>query len=61
MKTFRQYISETGSFALVGCGDDPNFKVWGARSDLGCRRKKKEKMLNMKFKEEEGRGPEEQR
>lgn len=32
-----------GSFAIVGCEDNPNFQVWGARSDLGCNRKKKKK------------------
>jgi len=40
-----------GSFAIVGCGDDPNFQVWGARSDLKCRKKKKNRIPTMKFKE----------
>jgi len=40
-----------GSFAIVGCKDDPNFQVWGARSDLKCRKKKKNRILTMKFKE----------
>lgn len=39
-----------GTFALVGCGDSPNFQVWGARSDLKCR-KKKIKVPKMKFKD----------
>jgi len=39
-----------GTYAIVGCGDNPNFQVWGARSDLGCS-KKKSKILNMKFKD----------
>lgn len=37
-----------GTFAIVGCEDNPNFQVWGARSDLKCK-KKKNKMLKMKF------------
>ena len=49
MKTFDQYIQElAGADAVVGCRDNPNFQVWGARSDLGCK-KKKNKMLKMKF------------
>lgn len=36
-----------GTYAVVGCGDSPNFQVWGARSDLGC--KKKNRILDMKF------------
>lgn len=39
-----------GTFALVGCGDNPNFQVWGARSDLKCR-KRKNKVLKMSFKD----------
>jgi len=48
-----------GTFAIVGCEDNPNFQVWGARSDLKCRKKKKSKILTMSFKdwiEIEGRG-----
>lgn len=37
-----------GSFAIVGCEDDPNYQVWGARSDLKCK-KKEPRLLNMKF------------
>lgn len=37
-----------GSFAIVGCEDSPNYQVWGARSDLNCK-KKTPKMLKMKF------------
>ena len=37
-----------GSYAIVGCGDSPNFQVWGARSDLGCA-KRKSRILDMKF------------
>ena len=36
------------TYAIVGCGESPNFQVWGARSDLGCKNKKS-KMLHMKF------------
>lgn len=39
-----------GTFGIVGCDENPNFQVWGARSDLGCR-KKKSKVLKMKFKD----------
>jgi len=47
------------TYAIVGCEDNPNFRVWGARSDLGCKKKskKKSKILNMSFKDwMEGRG-----
>jgi hypothetical protein len=40
-----------GSYAIVGCGDSPNFQVWGARSDLKCKKKKKDRMLKMNFKD----------
>lgn len=43
MKKFKE------SFAIVGCEDNPNWQVWGARSDLKC--KTKNKMLKMKFKD----------
>lgn len=36
------------TYAIVGCGENPNFQVWGARSDLKCP-KKKSGALNMKF------------
>lgn len=36
-----------GTFAIVGCEDSPNYQVWGARSDLKCKRKNK--MPTMKF------------
>lgn len=36
------------TYAIVGCGNSPSYQVWGARSDLGCR-KRKRGMLNMKF------------
>lgn len=39
-----------GTFGIVGCGDNPNFQVWGARSDLKCRRKKGG-VLKIKFKD----------
>lgn len=37
------------TFAIVGCKDSPNYQVWGARSDLGCKRKNK--VLKMRFKD----------
>jgi hypothetical protein len=40
-----------GTYAIVGCGENPNFQVWGARSDLKCKKKKKDKMLKMSFKD----------
>jgi len=40
-----------GTFAIVGCGESPNFQVWGARSDLKCKKRKKNKMLKMSFSE----------
>lgn len=36
-----------GSFAIVGCEDSPNYQVWGARSDLKC--KKRTRLMDMKF------------
>ena len=48
-----------GSFAIVGCDENPNFQVWGARSDLKCVGKKKKNMLKMNFKDwvgNQGRG-----
>jgi hypothetical protein len=44
-----------GTFAVVGCEDNPNFQVWGARSDLKCRKKRKGKLLTMSFKDWIGR------
>lgn len=40
-----------GTFAIVGCDENPNFQVWGAKSDLGCKKKKKNKVIKMKFKD----------
>lgn len=49
MKKFNEFITEmVGTFAIVGCEDNPNYQVWGARSDLKCKKKKK-KILKMKF------------
>jgi len=38
----KKYDEEVGSFSIVSCRDrrNPNFQVWGAMSDLGCRKKK---------------------
>lgn len=41
---------QAGGYAIVGCEDSPNYQVWGARSDLRCR-KKKSKILDMKFRD----------
>jgi hypothetical protein len=40
-----------GTFGIVSCKDknNPNFQVWGAMSDLKCKRKKAP--LKMKFKD----------
>lgn len=47
-KVGRRAANESvGSFAVVGCGDSPNYQVWGARSDLGCKRR--DRTLKMKF------------
>lgn len=40
----------SGGYAIVGCRDHPDFQVWGARSDLGCKTKLK-KNLRMRFKD----------
>lgn len=51
---FKQWLSENmaGTFALVSCKhkNNPNFQVWGAMSDLKCKKDKKEKIATMKFK-----------
>lgn len=39
MKNKQEYKEMAGTFAIVGCGDSPNFQVWGARSDLGCKKR----------------------
>lgn len=46
-----KYEETAGTFAIVGCEDNPNYQVWGARSDLKCRKKRADKTLKMKFKE----------
>jgi hypothetical protein len=46
-----EYNEMAGTFAIVGCEENPNFQVWGARSDLRCKRNKKKEMLKMKFKD----------
>lgn len=58
-------LGETaGTFAIVGCEDNPNFQVWGARSDLKCGKKKRSKVLKMRFRDwvelEEKNGRQEQ-
>jgi len=45
----------TGSFAIVGCKDNPNYQVWGARSDLNCKKKKLKFKKWLKKKEKNGR------
>lgn len=61
MNTKKTTNETAGTFAIVGCEDSPNFQVWGARSDLGCKKKRKNRMLKMSFKDwvekrEEGDG-----
>ena len=55
MKTFEDYLGEmAGVGSIVSCKDmdNPNFNVWGAVSNLDCpKKKKKEKVLKMKFKD----------
>lgn len=51
MRTRATKNETAGTFAIVGCEDNPNFQVWGARSDLGCGKKKKSKILKMRFKD----------
>ena len=49
--TFKQYLNEiAGTFAMVSCKDmeNPNFRVWGAMSDLKCR-KGRNSIPKMKF------------
>ena len=49
--TFKQYLNEiAGTFAMVSCKDmeNPNFRVWGAMSDLKCR-KGRNSITKMKF------------
>lgn len=40
----------TGSYAVVSCGDlnNPNFQIWGALSDLNCKKKTKKTKENKK-------------
>jgi hypothetical protein len=47
----QKFIEFMESFAIVSCKDfdNPNFQVWGA-APPGCR-KKREKILKMRFKE----------
>lgn len=40
----------SGGYAIVGCKNHPDFQVWGARSDLRCKKKSK-KELRMRFKD----------
>ena len=45
---FKRWILQTemaGTGAIVSCKDrkNPNFQVWGAMSDLGCKNMKKSK------------------
>ena len=51
MEEKREYDEMAEGFAIVGCEDNPNFQVWGARSDLKCRKKNKNKILNMRFRD----------
>jgi hypothetical protein len=51
MREEQTHSEMVGTLAIVGCGDSPNFQVWGARSDLKCRKSKKDKILKMSFKD----------
>lgn len=51
MRHKTDYNEMAGTYAIVGCEDNPNFQVWGARSDLKCKKKNKNKMLKMSFKD----------
>ena len=49
--TFKQYLNEiAGTVAIVSCKDmeNPNCRVWGAMSDLKCR-KGRNSIPKMKF------------
>ena len=50
MKTFNQWLQEmVGTNSITTCKDrkNPNFQIWGAMSDLGCKPEKK--IPTMKF------------
>jgi hypothetical protein len=52
--SFKKWLEETaGSFSIVSCKDlnNPNFQIWGAMSDLNCKRSsKKHKRLTKRKK-----------
>ena len=46
MKTFKEWLKEmAGTAAIVGCKDrgHADFQVWGAMSDLKCKKPKEKK------------------
>jgi hypothetical protein len=44
MIKFKEFLQEmVGSYAIVGCEENPNFQTWGAKSDLNCKNKKDKK------------------
>lgn len=43
--SFKQWLETSGAFGIVSCKDlhNPNFQIWGALSDLNCKRKRSNK------------------
>jgi len=41
--SFKKWLESAGSFGIVSCKDlnNPNFQIWGALSDLNCKRSNK--------------------
>jgi hypothetical protein len=41
--SFKKWLETAGSFSIVSCKDlnNPNFQIWGAMSDLNCKRSNK--------------------
>jgi hypothetical protein len=40
--SFKKWLETAGTFGIVSCKDlnNPNFQIWGALSDLNCKRSK---------------------
>lgn len=45
-----KYEETAETFAVVGCGESPDYQVQGARSDLGCKNNTP-RMPTMKFRD----------
>jgi hypothetical protein len=43
--SFKKWLETAGTFGIVSCKDlnNPNFQIWGALSDLNCKRSKQNK------------------